>query len=119
MKILIAEDDIVSQMVLTALIPRNHSFKLVENGADAIAKFKAALDAQAPFDIVLMDLYMPEMNGLDALSAIKAMNSNARIYVTSTCLEYETITSSMTVNGADGFIIKPVTKAKLQEILGP
>ena len=67
LRVLAAEDNATNQMILNALLtPLQADVTMVENGRKAVEAF-----AQADFDIVLMDIQMPEMNGVDATLAIR------------------------------------------------
>jgi two-component system sensor histidine kinase/response regulator len=68
MKVLLAEDNAINQMLASRLLEKfGHAVKVVGNGLEALA----ALDAES-FDLVLMDVQMPEMDGLTAAAAIRA-----------------------------------------------
>src|SRR5262249_5571013 len=67
LRILVAEDGLVNQQVAKRLLEfRGHHVTLANNGIEAVA----ALDRQ-PFDVVLMDVQMPEMDGYEATAAIR------------------------------------------------
>jgi CheY-like chemotaxis protein len=67
-RILVAEDNLVNQKVVTAILAkRGYEIEIVANGVSAIEKL-----AQAPFDLVLMDIHMPLMDGLEAVKKIRA-----------------------------------------------
>jgi CheY-like chemotaxis protein len=67
MKLLLAEDGSVNQMVATKMLEeRGHEVTLAENGTEALD----ILETQS-FDVVLMDVQMPVMNGFDATVAIR------------------------------------------------
>ena len=70
-RILLAEDGLVNQEVAVGLLEmRGHSVVVANNGKEAVAAWE-----QQPFDVVLMDLEMPEMDGIDAAAAIRAKES--------------------------------------------
>jgi CheY-like chemotaxis protein len=71
--ILVAEDNEVNQIVVEQiLIDAGHSYVIVENGKLAMEHFKAARP-----DLVLMDVSMPEMNGLEATEAMRQVEGEA------------------------------------------
>src|SRR4030095_8438709 len=67
LKILIAEDNIVNQRVAVGLLEkRGHDITVARNGLEALAELE-----RGAFDVVLMDVQMPEMGGLEATAAIR------------------------------------------------
>jgi two-component system sensor kinase len=68
LQILLAEDGLINQEVAVGLLRmRGHHVEIADNGREALAVFE-----RQPFDVVLMDLEMPEMDGLEAAAAIRA-----------------------------------------------
>ena len=69
--VLVAEDNPVNRKLVTTLLrKRGHTVKAVENGREAVAAVQAA-HADTPFEVVLMDLQMPEMGGFEATRVIR------------------------------------------------
>jgi CheY-like chemotaxis protein/HPt (histidine-containing phosphotransfer) domain-containing protein len=107
LSILVAEDNPVNQRLVQAILKhRGHAPTLVASGSEALA----ALAAGA-FDVVLMDLHMPEMDGVAAAAAIRAREA-----ATGAHLPILALTASAgdgdeercLAAGMDGFITKPV-----------
>jgi PAS domain S-box-containing protein len=70
LRVLVAEDNPVNRTLVTTLLrKRGHTVKPVENGREAVEA--VASEGEAPFDVVLMDLQMPEMGGFEAAGAIR------------------------------------------------
>jgi len=69
LRILLAEDNPVNQKVAIGFLrPQGHSVEVAKNGVEAVAAVKVR-----DFDLVLMDMHMPEMGGLDATGHIRAL----------------------------------------------
>lgn len=81
-KILIVEDEPMSVMVIERIL-KGYEFDLViaVDGLDAIEKFKTNV-----IDLIIMDLYMPKMDGFEASKRIKALSKDTPIIVISTTL---------------------------------
>ena len=112
LKILLAEDGLVNQQVAIGLLAkRGHDVVVANNGREAVAASEAN-----SFDVVLMDMQMPEMDGMEATVAIRhrdqqtgrhtpivAMTANAMKGDRERCLE----------GGMDGYVSKPVEPEEL------
>jgi CheY-like chemotaxis protein len=112
--VLLAEDNIVNQRVAAGLLTRRgHRVTIVENGKLALE----ALERQK-FDLVLMDLQMPEMGGLEATSAIRArerkMGGHLRI-VAMTAHAMSGDRERCLAAGMDDYLSKPIDQARLFE----
>ena len=68
LRILVAEDNPINQKLISRILERSgHDAKIVENGAEAVASFSAER-----FDLVMLDLQMPVMDGISALKLIRS-----------------------------------------------
>ncbi|OKY75176.1 MAG: hypothetical protein BM485_09360 [Desulfobulbaceae bacterium DB1] len=76
MKILIAEDDVMTRVILQEMLSEVGTTHGVENGREAIDVFTRALHDKDPFDLVCLDIMMPELNGQDALVRIRKIEED-------------------------------------------
>src|SRR6185503_21222373 len=77
LQVLLAEDNPVNQRLAASLLERRgHKVTIAANGREAVAAIE-----RAPFDVVLMDVQMPEMGGFDATAAIRALEHGGESHV--------------------------------------
>jgi CheY-like chemotaxis protein len=110
-KILIVEDEPMSVLVLEKIL-KPYQFQLIiaVNGLDAVQKFE-----KSPVDLVIMDLYMPEMDGFEASKKIKALSPDTPIIVISTtAIEEEKLKQDI---GIDYLLTKPLNIKKFQDFI--
>ncbi|CAM3016290.1 hybrid sensor histidine kinase/response regulator [Moritella viscosa] len=113
--VLIAEDNKVNQLVLSSFLKiRSISSDIVENGAQAIAKVQTQ-----HYDLILMDNHMPVMNGIDAISAIRALPLDIATLPIFACTAdaYEDTRTDMLNAGADYVLTKPLKEEALLSAL--
>jgi DNA-binding NarL/FixJ family response regulator len=109
-RIVIAEDHTILREGLRSLLCSDPDFDVVgeaEDGRDAIR----CVEALSP-DLVLMDLSMPRMNGLDAIKEIKKQNPEIKIIVLTVHKTEEYILATLQA-GADGYVLKDATHSEL------
>jgi two-component system, sensor histidine kinase and response regulator len=117
LRILVAEDNTVNQVLATRLLEkRGHKVQIAENG-------KQALDClqQAEFDVVLMDVQMPEMGGFEATEAIreKEKRSGAHIpIIAMTANGMKGDDEECLRHGMDAYVSKPLNLAALFDAIG-
>lgn len=106
LKVLAVDDDIINLKLLkTILMKAPNVYQVVEakNGADAIAVLKA----QDDIDIILLDIIMPVMGGIEMLKVIRADESLRQLPVIILTTD-ETKKTEALECGANGFLMKPV-----------
>jgi two-component system, sensor histidine kinase and response regulator len=109
LRILVAEDNAANRKLVTALLQkRGHIVKAVENGRLAVAELeRASGDA---IDVVVMDLQMPEMGGLEATTAIRAREGAGRrvpiVALTAHAMSGDR--QRCLAAGMDGYLSKPI-----------
>jgi len=109
-KILIVDDHAVVRDGLRVMLSRREEFVVVgeaENGLDAVAKVRE-LDP----DVILMDLRMPELDGVEAMRQIRAENSEAKFLVLTTYDTDEYIFDAIEA-GAKGYLLKDASREDL------
>ena len=114
--VLLAEDNPVNQRLAVRLLERHgHAVSVAEDGREAVA---AVL--RASFDVVLMDLHMPEMGGLEAAAAIRVYEQRTREHVPIIALTADAIVGVRDrcfEEGMDGYIEKPIRPEQLFALL--
>jgi two-component system chemotaxis response regulator CheY len=78
-KTLIVEDEITSRVLLRELLKRFGPPHVAMNGKEAVASVSAALLAGEPYDLICLDIMMPEMDGQEALKRIRQLEDGAQI----------------------------------------
>ena len=113
-RILIVDDDEnICALYEDELKEENHEVEIASNGKESIEKLKTFNP-----DIIVMDIRMPEMDGIEALGKIIAMHKNVPIILNSAYSSYKDDFRSW---GADAYIVKSsdvtALKEKIKEIL--
>lgn len=110
-KILIVEDEPISVLLIQQIL-KSYQFELIvaTNGFDAIEKFK-----NTDISLVIMDLYMPEMDGFEASKQIKAISKETPIIVISTTTIAEDDLKKDI--GIDYFLAKPLNVSKFKDFI--
>jgi len=109
-RVMIVEDHTIVREGLRALLLANPEFEVVAEAADGRMAVQRVIEA-AP-ELVLLDLSMPGMSGLDALRQIKSHNPRTKILVLTIHTDEEYIHACIK-NGANGYIVKHATQAEL------
>jgi signal transduction histidine kinase/ActR/RegA family two-component response regulator len=113
-RILLVEDNIINQRVATAMLTkRGHQVTLAEDGGEAVARLE-----QESFDLVLMDLQMPGMSGLDATAVIRQREQKSGGHVRIIAMTARAMASDREqclAAGMDGYLSKPIDRALLFE----
>ncbi len=115
MNILLAEDNPVNQEVIGEILRRaGHQVQIVEDGEKALD----ALTSDEDYDLVLLDMNMPEVSGLDVLKQFRFMDTSAKTPVVMLSADAlpETIRACKEA-GANDYLTKPVNLEKLLETL--
>lgn len=112
-KVLVVDDAAFMRMMLKDILTKN-GFEIVgeaENGAAGVAAFQKLKP-----DIVTMDITMPEMNGIDAVKAIKSLDASAKIVMVSAMGQQSMVIEAIQA-GASDFIVKPFQPERVIDAL--
>jgi signal transduction histidine kinase/CheY-like chemotaxis protein len=117
LRVLAAEDNRINQVLLSAMLdPLGVDLHLASDGRDALARFVAQ-----DFDLVLMDIQMPGMNGVDAAQAIRALElADGRAPTPILALSANVMrhqVEAYLAAGMNGFVSKPIAMANLVEAM--
>lgn len=117
LRVLAVEDNATNQLVLkTLLAPAGITPTMVDNGREALAAWESQ-----PWDIVLMDIQMPEMNGIDATLAIRQRELQTGrtrtpiVAVTANAMTHQV--AQYQAAGMDGVVAKPIDMSNLFQVM--
>ena len=122
MNILIIDDDPVCQKLIQTMLEKYGSCSIAASGQEAIEAFGSALANGKPYDLMTLDIVMPEMNGGEALEAIRKLEKEHGIQNSSDAAKVIIITTMddpdnclEALEGGCEAIVKPFTKEELIE----
>ena len=122
LSVLVAEDNEINALLMRSLLTRlGHQVVISTNGEEALESWLAARSASTPYDLVLMDIQMPGLDGIETTKRIRAneaagagrrtpilaLTANTLVEDRYACFEA----------GMDGFLVKPLDREKLAEAL--
>ena len=119
MKVLIVEDDYASRMVLQKLLAPYGETDMAENGEEAITAFLASQESGNRYDVICLDIMMPEKDGQTVLKEVRAIESvwgiepgkGARVIMTTALSDKENLLKA--VQQCDAYLVKPINRNDL------
>jgi CheY-like chemotaxis protein len=119
-RILLAEDHDINQALMTDMLQqRDRVVDIAENGAMAVTLVKQAAEAGMPYDMILMDIRMPVMSGIEATRAIRSAGFTAAslpIIALSANAHVEDVSACLTA-GMQAHLTKPIDIEELERTL--
>ena len=118
--VLVAEDNDINALLARHLLSRlGHRPVMVATGGDAVSAFVAAQAAGTSFDLVLMDIHMPGMDGIEAARRMRAAESGGKRtpIVALTADAFPESRDACLAAGMDGFVTKPLDRERLTAAL--
>jgi two-component system chemotaxis response regulator CheY len=120
MKTLIVEDDFTSRLVLQTFLSRYGECHVAVNGREAVEAVGSALESGQRYDLICMDIMMPEMDGRQALKQVRALEEahgtlstqGAKIIMTTAVNEFKEVARCFE-ELCDAYLLKPIDLSKL------
>lgn len=124
MKTLIVEDDFASRLILQKMLSPYGEAHVAVNGNEAVQAFQAALEAGQPYQLLCLDIMLPELDGQEALRRIRGIEETKGV-LSSEGVKIVMVTAlgdMKNVMGAfsslcDGYLTKPIRRADLIQFL--
>lgn len=124
MKILIAEDDFASRKFMLRFLSKYGECDITVDGKEAVEAFTMALEAGEGYDLICLDIMMPEMDGYQALRRIREIEKEkqisedraAKIIMTTALNEGKNVTKAFDL-GCTAYAGKPIDQDKFENVL--
>lgn len=123
LKILVTEDDFTSRKVIKLMLSRYGQVDIAVNGEEAIEAVMLSFEGETPepYDLICMDIMMPEVDGMEATKRIRKIEKEkgiplfdeAVIIMTTALNDPKTVIKSLYKCGATSYLVKPVQKKAL------
>jgi two-component system, chemotaxis family, chemotaxis protein CheY len=122
MKVLIAEDDLMCASILLEFLQPFGKCEIATTGKQAIEMFKMALDRKDPYDLICLDILLPELNGHQVREQISNIEKNsyipydkgAKIFITSALEDYSNVIQAFQ-SQCEAYFVKPL---KIEKLVG-
>ena len=123
MKVLIVEDDFISRKLLQRVLSHYGECDVAVNGNEAVTAFKLSLKGDSEYDLICMDIMMPDMDGQQALKEIRAIEDErgiadpdrVKVIMTTALDDPKNVVESLHRGGASAYLAKPIDRSRLLE----
>jgi two-component system chemotaxis response regulator CheY len=124
MKTLIVEDDFTSRLLLQELLKSYGPSHVAVDGKEAVEAVRSALEQDDSYDLICLDIMMPEMDGQEALRQIRdcektagvSLDKPAKIIMTTALGDVKNVSQAYS-SLCDGYLTKPIRKKELLKTL--
>lgn len=121
MEILVVDDEVVSRKKIHKIMENFGKCVAVENGESALNAFKTAHDMSTPFHLIILDIEMPGMGGMEVLTKIRNLekqyhipkSQRSKILMLTSHSEKEIVVKSIQA-GCNDYIVKPFDRALIE-----
>lgn len=124
MKILVVDDEIVSRKKMEKIMEDFGECRVVDSGTAAVDSFNEAWSFGIPYDLILLDISMPDMSGIEVLNKIRQMEKEkalakshcVKIMMVTTHSDKEIVVDCMK-SGCNNYIVKPFDRDRVLDKL--
>jgi two-component system chemotaxis response regulator CheY len=121
---LIVEDDFTSRLMLQEILNQYGSIHIAVNGKEAVGAVKTAIDGGQPYDLICLDIVMPEMDGNEALQQIRTLEHSrgiglaggAKVFMTTGLNSPKNVLEAFN-RSCNAYLLKPIDYRKIKEQL--
>jgi two-component system, chemotaxis family, chemotaxis protein CheY len=121
MRILVAEDDIITRRILKEFLSPLGECDIVIDGEEAFHAFRLGWVEAKPYDLVCLDIMMPNTDGQEALKMIRQLekeigvpvSGGVKVIMITALGDPKTVMESYYKGGATSYIVKPIDKSRL------
>ncbi len=121
MKILVVDDNPVNQKLMVAMLSDHGACNVAVDGREAVEMFEHALREKDGYNLICLDIMIPEMDGQEVLRRIRDAEERAslessersKVMMVSSLDDSENIMEAFTKGHCDAYIMKPVSREKL------
>jgi two-component system chemotaxis response regulator CheY len=125
MKSLIVEDDFISRKILHMILSPYGDADIAVNGVEAVKAFSLATEDGKPYELICMDIMMPEMDGQQALQRIRAIerergvksSEEAKVVMITALDDPKNVVEAYYKGGATSYVPKPIDKNMILHLL--
>ncbi len=117
-KVLVVDDEFVNRKLIIEILKDKAICDAAENGTEALAAYTSAIRDDAAYNVVLLDIAMPDMDGIEVLTKIRGMEKEAGIQLGDgipviMVTAYKEPFMQAFNQGCDDYIVKPINKDDL------
>ena len=125
MRMLVVEDDFTSRKILQKILGPYGEIDIAVNGLEAVQAFFQSLDDNNHYDLICMDIMMPEMDGQTALRKIREIEKDrgippaqeVKVVMTTALDDPKNVVEAYYKGGATSYVPKPIDKHMLLHLL--
>jgi len=124
MKFLVVEDEFTTRLILQKILGEYGEVHIAVNGREAVEAVKNSLQNNEPYNLITLDVIMPEMDGHEALKSIRNLEAHfevthanrARVIMSTALGDGKSIMSAFKEQ-CDGYLVKPIDRAEVMKYL--